>query len=289
MVQYTTVDRILAKINRDMKDVEINESDAIEWVGEALEFLQVYEVMGQYVVFIEVINHEADLPENLQKILQIAKKNDWVCGSKVCTVEPVEETPTPTGNCGSCQTVEYDCNGNIISAIEYKPYFNMQWQYPTWVNSHFYKNSFTPIRLSDRILFNSVVCKEDNYEDIYNSCKDEYTVVGSVNKKLRFSFKEGLVAVAFLKAVTDEETGYPLIPDDIRYITAITYYIKWKLAQIASWNGKEGFTRIADDNERLWLRYAKQSKNYMLMPKSLDEYINITRNTFRITNKYNIS
>lgn len=142
------------------------------------------------------------------------------------------------------------------------------------------------MKLSSNILFNSIVCKESDFENIYSNCKDEYTIVGITDKFLRFSFREGRISLAYLKIEVDSDTGYPLIPDDIRYTTAITYYIKWKIAQIESWNGREGFSKIAMDNERLWLKYAKQAKNYMKMPKTLDEYLNRINNRFKLTDKY---
>ena len=51
---YTTVDRVLSKFHRDLRGAEINESDAIEWIGEALGFLQVYQVQEEAVAFLEV-------------------------------------------------------------------------------------------------------------------------------------------------------------------------------------------------------------------------------------------
>ena len=69
---------------------------------------------------------------------------------------------------------------------------------------------------------------EETSTGLYNSSSDEYTIAGGFpNMNLRFSFKEGQIALAYLRTVIDPETQYPVIPDDIKFITAITYYIKW--------------------------------------------------------------
>ena len=36
-LQYTTLDRILSKLYRDLGLEEISETDVVEWAGEALE------------------------------------------------------------------------------------------------------------------------------------------------------------------------------------------------------------------------------------------------------------
>ena len=176
------------------------------------------------------------------------------------------------------QPVPLDCDGDPFQDYEvayYRPFFNLNIGYGTWVNSNQYKGNYTPVRLANNVFFNSVVCKEKDYQNIYKDCADEYTIVGSINKMLRFSFKEGFVAISYLKNRLDPETGYPLIPDNPSYMAAIVYYLKWKIAEWHAWNGRSGFISMARENERLWLKYARQAKNYMKMPRSLDQYQNL--------------
>ena len=66
-LQYTTVDRVLAKFHRDLRGIDINESDAIEWIGEALDLLKVNQIQEQAVAFIEVKNYQADLPKGFKQ------------------------------------------------------------------------------------------------------------------------------------------------------------------------------------------------------------------------------
>lgn len=256
-MEYTTVDRILAKFHRDLRGTDINESDAIEWIGEALEFLKVPQIQEQAVAFIEVKNNEAYLPVGLHLILQIARNNDWGPENEDAIAIPAEVVEEVTQ--------EESCN-----PIPYKPYFDMQWQYINWTTSSYCQQKYTPVRLANNVFFKSLVCKEKT--PYTGSVQDEYTIVGVTDKKLRFSFSEGQVAIAYLKNALDENTGYPLVPDNIRHQTAITYYVKWKIAERFDWAGREGWSSKADKAEQKWLKYVKQSNNYMKMPKTLDDY-----------------
>lgn len=274
-LQYTTVDRVLSKFHRDLRGTDINESDVIEWIGEALDFMKTPGIQEESVAFIKVKDYHAELPLGFQMVLQMAKYNSDEkepcedCEEEVIVVEPEPEPDLSCPDCcGTKNLIDYFFNQNDTS---YRPYFDMQWQYIPWTTSHYFKESFRPIRLSNHTLFNTLVCKEKKlYDNYYKG--EEYTIVGTVEKKLRFSFREGFVALAYLKTATDKENGYPLVPDSISHITAITYYIKWKIAEWYQWSGREGSNLLAQDNERKWLKYKKQATNWTKMPKSIDDY-----------------
>lgn len=285
-MQFTTVDRIFSKIHRDLRDTNFNETDVIEWAGEALEFLRVPQIQDEGILFTEVRNFEADLPTGFQMVLQIARNNYWnevddkakagiPCSTKQELDHPNLQQPPEV------PFIDDDC-----TEIWYRPWFNMQWQYIPWTTNHYYKNHYTPVKLANNTFFNSLVCKE-NDQTIYENCADEYTIVGTTQKKLRFSFKEGYIAMAYIKNAVDPKSGYPLIPDQISFITAITYYIKWKIAEYHSWSGRQGFENQSDRAEARWLKYARQAKNYAKMPKSLDDFESHLRQTHTVIPRMN--
>lgn len=272
-MNYVTVDTVLAKLFRDLRDTPLHESDVIEWIGEALEFLKVPQVQEEAVHFTKVTNHEADIPKGFHLAIQLARNNNWSEDCNCATAEEVaealsEESPSP---------VLLDCHGTPLQEYEYayyRPYYDLQWEYSPWTASGYYRNNYSPIRLANNTFFNSLVCKELS-TDIYNSCVDEYTIVGTTDRKFRFSFEEGFVAISYLRNAIDPETGYPLVPDQVSFLTAIGYYVQWKIAEWWSWNGREGAGSLAQDRERKWLKYVKQAKNYAKMPKTVDEYQNM--------------
>lgn len=283
-MQFTSIQRILSKFHRDLRGSEFNEGDIIEWTGEALEFLRVHGAQEEAVAFLEVKDFQAELPCGFQSVLQLAKNINWSEESETgVTVDAVvEEALVSCSTCGDGKTlsdnayypVPLDNNGIPIIDYDvayYRPFFNLQWEYSPWTSSAMYTNNFVPIRLSNHTFFNTIVCKELD-QTPYNKVADEYTIVGTENLALRFNFREGQVALSYLKSATDPKTGYPLIPDNISYITAITYYIKWKLSEREDFLGRENAGARADKAQKLWIKYARQAKNYKKMPKTIDDY-----------------
>ena len=281
-MKFTTIDTILNRLYTTINPSDINEADVIEYIGEAMSFLKVREIQTQNVIIEEVKNHEVDLPKDFQAILQIAKYNsDNDDDIKLCclakAVEECENNGEPV-DYSTNELIKLKCDecGEDPGEQDYDYSIN----YNTWISNILYKEKFTPIKLATHSFFNSLVCKEKNVP--YDKVRDEYTIVGEIEKKLRFSFKEGFVAISYLKTAVDEETGYPLIPDNISFITAITYYIKWKIAERMVWNGRQGYVPIAQDSEKHWLKYVKQATNYAKMPKGIDDYEMLLENTHHL-------
>jgi hypothetical protein len=295
-VQYVTLDRILSKIYRDLGIEEISETDVIEWSGEALEAIGAISLYEEAVAFVEVNNYQADLPNGLHAIIQIARNNHWTKENKeCCTIQAIaeaEEESTSPSACTTCggftdQLVPVDCNGHLIGDVEiayYRPYFDLKWEYSGWMNSNYNKEHYTPVRLSNHSFFSTLVCHED--EGLYHSCRDEYTIAGD---KLRFSFKEGSVAIAYYRQVTDPETGYPMVPDDYSVTTAITMYITMKYMGRMWYTGREGYADKYQKAEQDWHWYCRQAGNAAIAPYGADEFESMLESRINLipnVNKY---
>jgi len=302
-LKYVTIDRVFSRLNRDLKGTELNESDVIEWIGEALEFLEVPQILVEDVKFLKVKDYHVDMPENLHMITQIAKNIDAPI-TKVKECKPCSQPEIHEEDCGCSlgeeQSTAFSTICNEETPLDNLPdayvlaFLNSQeaqelssqtfntldldWTYDIWTSSNYYKRNYTPVRLATETFFNSLVCKEKD-KSLYQTCDYEYTIIGDTEKRIRFNFIEGEVAISYLKTSVDKDTGYPLIPDNISYITAITYYIKWKIAEMYDWSGREGWSSKAEKAEDKWLKYVKQAKNFMKMPKTLDEYQNLLEQT----------
>ncbi|MDB4285893.1 hypothetical protein N9933_01165 [bacterium] len=269
-MEYTSINRILSGLERDLKGVEYNEMDVIEWTGEALGQMKVASIQESKVAFMNVVGHETSLPTGLHSILQISKDNTGCTSNSGCTGTLMKAFHSSEGACPKMT----DCHGNQIVNVGppyQKEYFDLHCAYDQWATSSYYRQRFSPVRLANHTLFNSLVCKETD-QSPYTNVVDEYTVVGTQERKIRFSFPNGVVAVSYLANAIDSETGYPLIPDDISFTSAIMYYIKWKLAEWHSWMGVEGFSNLTMYSEERWLRYCKQAKNKAMMPHGIDDY-----------------
>ena len=284
--QYVSIDSVLSKFYRDFRGLSITEDDAIEWTAESLGFAKMAKVSEEAIHFAEVKNYETLLPSHLHYIIQIARNNEYDEDPLNCSVgnilqELEPETEEVEEDCNDCSTgwlknaVPVDSDGRIIGDYEvayYRPFFNLQYEYGNFKSCSHYKRKYTPVRLSDHSFFNNLVCREEETNSLYSSSEDEYTIV---QDRLRFSFKEGFVAIAYLRQPTDKKTGYPLIPDDESARAAITYYMTWKIKQREYFNHTEGAGRLAKEAELRWLKYIKQFKNQTKMPANADQYENL--------------
>ena len=286
-MEFVSINTVLNKLHREIQNTDLAEGDIIEWCGEALEFLSTPYSSESVVTFLKVENFECKLPNWLKVINQIVRYNKNVTECPVnCEMEEscnLEILDLCSNSCDTC------CDGADILTqylmgtlnTSYRPYYDMNMPITAWTNSYYFKKEFTPVRLSNHTFFHTIVCSES--PDIYRNCNDEYTIVGTTDRKLRFSFKEGYVAISYIR--TAIEDGLPLIPDEVNYLNAVSYYCRWKIAEYKSWQGIEGFTGIAEREEKHWLKYCKQAKNYAMMPKGVDEYQNLLEQSLRLIPK----
>ena len=296
-LQYTTLDRVISKLYRDLGLEEISETDIIEWSAEALEFIGAVALYEEAVSFIEVENYQADLPNGLHSVIQVAKNNKWckedksTCPANVildCTTEQMLDSTSPHCGCNEepveCPIIT-DCQGKIIGDYEiayYRPYFDLQYEFYGWSHSNYYKQEYTPVKLANHTFFNSIVCEEDPV--LYRNCTDEYTIV---ENKIRTSFKDGYIAVSYYRQKVDPETGYPMIPDEISVITAITMYVTMKYMARLWYMGREGYADKYQKAEQDWQWYCKQAGNKQMMLYGVDQHQNFTESKFQLIPKLN--
>lgn len=284
--QYIPLENILAKYHRDFRGLDIPESDAIEWIGEALGFMKIPSVAEEAIAYAEVVANHVSIPKNIHNIIQIAKNNDWTLANcETCTPSTIidayssltdEEQTTAAETCGTY--IPVDQHGIPIGTEEqryYMPYFDLQGEYYAWRNCNTYRQGWSPVVLSNHVFFESLVCRPDDLDNaVYENSNDydEYTIAGD---KIRFSFESGFVAIAYLRQRVDLNTGYPLIPDNEYARNAITYYMAWKMNQRACYSHREGACQLADRAEIQWRGYIKKFKNNAKMPTGIDQHQNL--------------
>lgn len=284
--KYVSLDRIFSKVIRDFGE-DFSEGDIVEWAGEALEFIGAIQDYEEAVAYVEVKNHQCELPSGLHSIIQIARNNDWrgPKDDQFCPQIIKEDMCKPGDEDCQCNAdpnaapdfIVLDCNGQPLNDYDiayYRPYFDLRYEYYNWRNSSVYRTKYSPVRLSTNSFFNSLVCTtEEEQNGSYDNDQDEYTIIRG--ETARFSFKEGSVAIAYTRQVLDSETGYPMVPDDISYTTAITMYITMKILSKDCYKGREGACGRADRATADWHWYCQQAGNKAKMPYGIDEYQNM--------------
>lgn len=272
--QFVSIDRIFAKLA--YITTNLDENDAIEWIGEALEFIGTRRIYEEAISFFEVKDYQCQMPAFTHQIIQIAKNNNWrpdnLCVTPKCVIDEVPNIMYQT--CSSCMPGTEDMgyvvlDGKGTPVVEYdiayyRPYFDLLGEYYGWSNSNYYNQNYSPVRLSTSSFFGSVLDK---------NCKDEYTIIS--NNILRFSFSCGSVAIAHKRQPVDVETGYPMIPDNISHITACTAYIKMKLNDRDLFNKREGSIQLSQKLEADWQWYCGQASNSDKMIRGIDEHQNL--------------
>lgn len=287
MKKYTSVDRVFAKIARDLGDESIVENDVIEWAGEALEAIGTVAIQEEALAFIEVENHQVKIPAGAHSIIQIARNHCWskqpkardilcpkIIKDNCCTTLPAPLT-TPADHKPTIP-VALDCNGTPVNAYDlayYRPYFDLRAEYYIWSNCNYYHQCYSPVRLSTSTFFDSVLSTENSSAQLHEEDNEKYKIV--LGEFIRFGFKEGSVAIAYNRTVVDEETGYPMIPDTYSHVEAITRYIKMKILERQCFNGREGSCGKAEKASMDWQWYCGQAGALDMMPKGVDEYQNL--------------
>lgn len=280
-MRYVSIYNVLSKFRRD-SSLRVEEADFIEWAAEALEAIGAAENLEEAVAFIEVKNYETAIPAGLKYVIQVALNQ---CEG----LTPIETTTSSTSSEEASTPVPLDCNGTPITEYElayYRPYFDLIYEYQLWTNSRNYAECWTPVRLADHTFFNSVVCQEVNtdIQSLYKTSEWEYTLN---DPYMRFSFKEGQIAVSYLRTKVDEN-GYPQIPDNYSVLTAITKYVKYRLLE----RRYEQSDKPVDERrymkaEQDWQWYCGQAGNVSMMPKNIDDKEDLLRQrTYLLPRQY---
>jgi len=148
-----------------------------------------------------------------------------------------------------------------------------------------YTQKFTPVRLTTDTFFGTIAASNSEDDCGRGTChQDQYQVIRIKGKArtLRFSFREGQVAIAYLRQAIDEETGYPLVPDSVEHKTAIVKYITMMLDNRDFRRNREGAKSRLDKSEADWQWYCSTASTKDMMLRGIDEHQNLLDQRQRI-------
>lgn len=293
--EFITLDRVLATVQRNLKEEDVAQENLIEWAGEALEYLYRKGSLQECVTFAMVENYAVTMPRGFKYISGIVKN----ISPEPVTAKVVFDQMDTDATCQNLHAITYFLSvGNDYETMLRKdpghtlygvplPFLDVPFTFGYWYASHTCQRNFSRVYLSDSKFFKSKVQHSEFRlpEHSYEGSRPEYTLVGNT---IKFNFEKGQVAISYTRVPIDEETGWPLVPDEVNYINAIFYYVKWKLSEMYSWTGRQGFANEADKAEAKWKEHAAKARVKTIKIRTRDEMDSLLNNRrgFYDTDRY---
>lgn len=299
--EFTTLDRVLATVQRNLKEEDVAQENLVEWAGEALETLYRKGSLEECVMIALVENYSVTMPRGFKYISGILKNINYTGYNQDSCITPKDifEITEEDKSCGDINALTcFMSVGNDYDTVLRKdpthtlyqiplPFLDVPFSFGYWYASHTCQRNFTRVYLSDSKFFKTKVLHSEFKlpEHFCEGARPEYTLVGNT---IKFNFEKGQVAISYSKIPIDPESGWPLVPDEQAYINAIFYYIKWKLSEMYSWTGRQGFGNEGEKAFILWEKYAAKARVKTIKIRTRDEMDSILRNRrgFYDTDRY---
>jgi len=269
-LSYITIDGLMNKLARNLPSTfKYDEDDVIEWAGEALSGIGAYNELVERVYFLQVKDYKCTIPANSKYITQIARNNFATSTDyrqNLCVINDTLKTDVIDEN---VDYVLLDCKGTPVTDYEvayYRPYFSLEVDYGKWVSSNNHRKHWSIVTPSQNSFFDTCA-KNDQHDYLYNPSNDEYRVEAPF---IKFSFQEGVIALA-VSSIKLDDIGYPMIPDNYSYYTAINKYILMRLTEKDFYANREGSERRYSKAEQDWQWYCQQASNESMMASTIDD------------------
>lgn len=258
---YQPVDYILEQISR-IPHYTINEGDVITDISIALGFMVKNAVQEDAVIFLPVKNNMAEMPFGYSEIHRISRYTKDVC---IQEDEDLLDLLMQESEC-------LDCEEDEEESFSPQEFIAFKYPYGKFIGSNYYNQAFVPVRPTNNAFFSSLACKNDMASSVYSNCQYEYSIRKGLKKSILFNFSDGYVAISYKRPLTDDSTGYPLIPDDSNANEAILAFVKAKIFEVLDYQGRQGYSNKATEERAKWGKYLKQFNNAAKMPQTEDDY-----------------
>ncbi len=133
---------------------------------------------------------------------------------------------------------------------------------------------YLPLSWASNIYNSYLHC--DGSPDLTCNSEDSYSVN---NGFIYTSFEEGILQIAYLAIVSDEE-GFPMIPDNVQFKQALKYYILWQYAEPSYYRG-EITDKVYNDIQQKYAWYVGAATNSFNMP-SMDRMESMKNGLIRL-------
>lgn len=228
-MQYIPLNTILSDWTRDTgrKD-EIDEDAILQWSSDFIQMMGTHKQYRFNVAVINIENFKGSLPKDFQYVDTVLFNPSSACNNnytmklseiiypmygETCNVKVTQECDD-----GCCGIVTVDATEDIKNNYPWMGYSRIVTTSDDFSQGMF--SGFFAIKTSDRASVNKHLSDSCNIGIVDSNIS--YKLEG---QSIITSVKSGTVVLFYLGSVVDDE-GYPMIPDNIWYIKALTLYIE---------------------------------------------------------------
>jgi hypothetical protein len=201
--KYIPIDAVLYNLSLDIAPPFYNEHKFKEWAIRGYRKLNLKEKFAEKVSLIQIVEHKAQLPEDVKYINQIAYKDNF--------------------------TVEDQSILNVLGLGDVEQtYINPQ----NWIQRLKKVGPWKPMKRSTNSFIYTVNLQNNIFPDLENieCCDHEYTIDQGLC--LTSTLRNGFIWISYLAYATDDKCRV-LIPDDEDLKDAIGHYCMYRF-----WNAK---------------------------------------------------
>jgi hypothetical protein len=249
--KLTTVHSVISKVVRDfaLEDNEVRWQDMIEWIAEGINQIGAYAQYTEKEAIIAIEDYKGVLPCDFYRSIRFldgcSLGNNfngpyWDLTNKLLEQCGYQETNTPC-------TVE---NGDCYQVVDMYSFQKLQLMQYSKIG--YFSNFFGNLKRNGGLMDKGVTFT--GVSDSYNINHDTITA----------TFRYGYVALRYLAIPVDEQ-GYPLVPDDISYLEALT----WKCVEKLATRGHQFKNPVFNDFEAAkfyWNKYCMQARGVANAP-----------------------
>ena len=242
--KLTSINTIITKIVRDLGlgNQDIPYQDYIEWIAEALKQIGAYNQFEEKEDTIDIHNYSGELPCDFYKLVRLRSG----CNKATQSSNPFTDDTYQNMLDKSCTgTVDY----TKLSPSEWEALSNPA--EPRMLTD--YKDDTTSVQLNKH-LFGNVAANSLSESD-YNIQANK-VIVG---------FQEGVMTIQYIRIAVDED-GFPMVPDDVGYDTALFWYCAYHISMRNPQLLPNQRMRDMEYCRQMWNKYCGQARAYSNMP-----------------------
>lgn len=252
-INYISIQSVIDDVQSIIPESEWNEDNILEWIAKAYKSINLEARYETAIALLEVQEHRATLPCDIQVINQIFYKADYEA-----TVEDLESVKCALGLTDNKPWVKHMAHSDeFIQSV---------------LNTNDFGRFFKPLR-RNASNFGVTPCVSNKVPN--SACRETYSLGIDY---ITTSFKEGCIVLSFKKFITDDD-GLFMIPDNEELKMALFHFCLYRWWMARSIFKEQATFRERQIHYREWARLKRSAVAKLNRPDTdIMERIKSTRN-----------